>query len=126
MLCVLAWTNARHFARGKDVVARDPFIYQSYLTTCHPSPSQAFASTSVDLSDVENVTDGNDSIDGENSTEDVLPLTKASVLHLWKQIMSDLEPANKERYEETFVTWEIMQANFSKILRQRSFIAENT
>ncbi|CAO3695764.1 unnamed protein product [Umbelopsis ramanniana] len=91
----------RPFAMGKDVVARDPFTYQSYITTCHSSPYQALASTSEHLSDVENGIDDNDSIDGETSTDDLLPLTKASVLHILKQIMSDLEPVNKERYEET-------------------------
>lgn len=102
------------FAMGKDVVARDPFNYRSYTTTRPTTPSQVIASTFEHVLNDENAIGGADSIDGESSIDDQLPLIKASVLHLFKQIMSDLVPVNKERYEETFVTWEVMQASLAK------------
>ncbi|ORX46051.1 hypothetical protein DM01DRAFT_1272633, partial [Hesseltinella vesiculosa] len=101
-------------AIGKDVIARDPFTYQSYVATRHSTPSEIVNTTSDDASHMESSDDDDAHI----------PFTKASALHVLKQLASGLEPSNKERYEKVFVTWEVMVsmlgAYFDKDLLTRS------
>ncbi|KAG0178145.1 hypothetical protein DFQ29_003873 [Apophysomyces sp. BC1021] len=52
--------------------------------------------------------------DGETVLNDLLPLTKESVLHILKQITSVLGPTNKEIYEKMFVTRKVIQSILMK------------
>ncbi|ORX63015.1 hypothetical protein DM01DRAFT_1379579 [Hesseltinella vesiculosa] len=70
----------RPIAIGKDVMARDPFTFQSYTTTRPSTPSDAVECSS-----------GN-------------PTCSA----LLKQTMSSTEPNNKERYEKIIVCKDVL------------------
>lgn len=102
--------SMRPIAIGRDLLSRDPFTYRCYTTTRPSSPSKI---PDCSTEDTEHIEDGSDD-NNEADTYDLLPVTKGSVLHVLKKILSSTQPSNSEMYEKTSVDQTVLQSILSK------------
>lgn len=68
---------------------------ESVLFKCKINGSSPFKIPDCSTQDTENIVDGNDD-NNEADIYELLPVTKGSVLHALKKILSSTQPANSE------------------------------